>query len=108
MHDNQVQRIRGRPAGIQLRMVSMADTWSEGNMNHKPSQPTAPIDYKERQIVVNSHQQADAAWACQYSIVEFGKPKTESITGHADGSFPSREAAELAAVQKAKALIDLR
>ena len=58
--------------------------------------------------LVNSHQQADAAWACQYSIVESGKPKTESITGHADGSFPSREAAELAAVQKAKALIDLR
>ena len=77
-------------------------------MNDKSSQPAAPIDYKEHQVVVNSHQQADAAWACQNSIVESGKPKTESITGHADGSFPSREAAELAAVQKAKALIDLR
>ena len=76
-------------------------------MNNQSSQPAAPIDYKEHQVVVNSHQQADAAWACQYSIVESGKPKTESITGHTDGSFPSRETAELAAVQKAKALIDL-
>jgi len=77
-------------------------------MNDLSSQPAAPIDYKERQIVVHSHQHADAAWTCQYSIVESGKPTTESVTGQADGSFPSREAAELAAVQKAKALIDLR
>lgn len=77
-------------------------------MNDKSAKLATPIDYKERQIVVNSHQHADATWACQYSIVESGKPRTASITGHADGSFPSREAAELAAVQKAKALIDLR
>lgn len=76
-------------------------------MNDKSSQLAASIDYKERQIVVNSHQEADEAWACQYSIVESGNPKTELIKGHTDGSFPSREAAELAAVQKAKALIDL-
>ncbi|CUS39755.1 hypothetical protein [Candidatus Nitrospira nitrificans] len=77
-------------------------------MNDKSSRPAASIDYREHQIVVNSHQQADAAWVCRYSIVEAGKPKTKSVTGLADGSFPSREAAELAAVQKAKALIDLR
>lgn len=76
-------------------------------MNDKSSQLAAPIDYKERQIVVNSHQEANGAWACQYSIVESGNPKTEPMTGHTDGSFPSREAAELAAVQKAKALVDL-
>jgi len=79
----------------------------ETTMSDKSTQPAAPIEYKECQIVVNSNQQADA-WVCQYSIVESGKPRTESITGHADGSFPSREAAELAAVQTAKALIDLR
>jgi hypothetical protein len=77
-------------------------------MNDKSPEHPAPIDYKGRTIVVNSHEEGDATWACQYSIVESGKPRTESITGHADGSFPSREAAELGAVQKAKALIDLR
>ncbi len=71
-------------------------------MNDKSSQLAAAIDYKERQIVVNSHQQADGAWVCQYSIVESGNPKTEPITGHTDRSFPSREAAELAAVQRPK------
>jgi len=77
-------------------------------MSDKSVQPAAPIDYKECQIVVTSHQQADATWVSQYSIVESGEPRTASITGHSEGSFPSREAAELAAVQKAKALIDLR
>jgi|APDOM4702015248_1054824.scaffolds.fasta_scaffold312373_2 hypothetical protein len=79
----------------------------ETTMSDKSTQPAAPIEYKECQIVVNSNQQADATWVCQYSIVKSGKPRTESNTGHVNGSFPSREAAELAAVQTAKALIDL-
>jgi hypothetical protein len=41
-------------------------------------------------------------------IIEPGEPQTESSERLPDGTFPSREAAELAAVQKAKALIDLR
>lgn len=77
-------------------------------MDETSAQLATPIDYKEYRIMVNSHQHVDATWVCQYSIVETGKPRTASLTGHADGSFPSREAAELAAVQKAKALIDLR
>lgn len=125
MRDNQV-RESSRSAGIRLTMISMADKLrrvaigksrtslsmksakEEGTMNDKSSRPAASIDYKEHEVVVNSHQQADASWVCRYSIVKAGKPKTESMTGQADGSFPSREAAELAAVQKAKALIDLR
>lgn len=75
-------------------------------MNDRASQLASPIDYKNCQIVVKSYQQADA-WVCQYFIVESGKSKTEAMTGHAGESFPSREAAELAAVEKAKALIDL-
>ena len=44
----------------------------------------------------------------KHVIIEPGKPQTKSRERHSDGTFPSREANELAAVQKAKALIDLR
>ena len=44
----------------------------------------------------------------KHVIIEPGKPQTKSRERHSDGTFPSREADELAAVQKAKALIDLR
>lgn len=77
-------------------------------MLDNPAEPATPLDYKGHQIVLLSHQQADGTWICEYFILESGRPQTESSTGHSDGTFPSREAAELAAVQKAKALIDLR
>jgi len=57
---------------------------------------------------INSVLGGAAAPKAAEPIVESGKPRTESNTGHVNGSFPSREAAELAAVQTAKALIDLR
>lgn len=76
-------------------------------MNDNPAESATPLDYKGRQIVLASRQQADSTWVCQYIISEYGKLQAVPSTGHADGSFPSREAAELAAVQKAKALIDL-
>ncbi len=66
-----------------------------------------PFDYKGHQIRLASCQQADNTWVCQYFISDSGSLQEVPNTGHADGSFPSREAAELAAVQKAKALIDL-
>ena len=76
-------------------------------MNDNPAESTTPLDYKRRRIVLASRQQVDSTWVCQYIISEYEKPQEVPSTGHADGSFPSREAAELAAVQKAKALIDL-
>ncbi|WHZ27626.1 MAG: hypothetical protein OJF51_002423 [Nitrospira sp.] len=77
-------------------------------MNDQPAEPTAPLDYKGHQILLTSRQEADGTWVCEYLINELGKPQKEFSKGHPDGSSPSREAAELAAVQKAKALIDLR
>jgi hypothetical protein len=79
-------------------------------MNENSVEPAAPLDYKRHQIVLTSRQQSDKTWVCQYSINEGGEEgKAQSVpsTGQAEGSFPSREAAELDAVQKAKALIDL-
>lgn len=42
------------------------------------------------------------------SVREFGETTLQPSKGYPDGSFPSREAAELAALQKGKVLIDLR
>lgn len=75
-------------------------------MNDKPAETAAPIDYKGRHIELTPHQQPDGTWVCQYAIMESGNPQMASSKGSPDGSFPSREAAELAALQKAKALID--
>lgn len=77
-------------------------------MKDKSAELAAPIDYKGFHIRVNSVQQADATWVCEYFIVDSGESRRESGVGHAGGRFPSREAAELDAVQKAKASIDLR
>ncbi|MGZ8386112.1 MAG: hypothetical protein ACXWWI_09135 [Nitrospira sp.] len=76
-------------------------------MHDNPAESATPLDYKRSQIKLASRQQADNTWVCQYFISESGKPQIGPGTGQADGSFPSREAAELAAVQKAKAWIDL-
>ena len=76
-------------------------------MSENPAGLAAPLDYKGHQIVLASRQQADNTWMCQYFISESGNLQAMPNAGDADGSFPSREAAELAAVQKAKALIDL-
>jgi len=76
-------------------------------MNENPAEPSAPFDYKRHHIALASRQQADHTWVCEYVISEGENPQAVPTTGQADGSFPSREAAELAAVQKAKALIDL-
>ena len=59
--------------------------------------------YKERQIDLTPIQQVDGTWVCRYIIIEPG-PHEESV----QQNFPSREAAELAALQTAKSLIDLR
>jgi hypothetical protein len=77
-------------------------------MKDQPTQLAAPLEYKGHQIVLTSRQETDGTWACEYVTMEPGKPKTTSSKGHPDGTFPSREAAELAAVEKAKVLIDLR
>lgn len=76
-------------------------------MNDNPAELASPIDYKGHHIMLASHQQNDNTWVCQYFVSDAGNPHEVSNTGQADGNFPSREAAELAAVQKAKASIDL-
>ena len=75
-------------------------------MTEKNAEPAAPLDYKEHRIVLTSRQQADGTWTCEYIVSEPGNPSTGCRAGSLAGSFPSREAAELTAVQKAKALID--
>lgn len=77
-------------------------------MSDDETTPAAPVEYKGHQIILMPSQQADETWICRFLIIDFGQPPIDSNKGYPDGSFPSREAAELAALQKAKALIDLR
>ena len=76
-------------------------------MNDNKAGLAAPVYYKKRHIVLTADEQLDGTWVCRYSIIELGPSPLESGTGQAEGTFPSRESAELAAVQKAKAVIDL-
>ncbi|MGC4097865.1 MAG: hypothetical protein QM706_12180 [Nitrospira sp.] len=76
-------------------------------MNENKTDLAAPVYYKERQIVLTPNAQEDGTWVCRYSIIERGESSLKSVKGHVDGTFPSREAAELAAVQQAKSMIDL-
>lgn len=75
-------------------------------MNEEIHSPASPIEYKERQIVLTPEERSDGTWACHYSIIEPGSSLSVSRS-RSQGTFPSREAAELAALQKAKAQIDL-
>ncbi len=77
-------------------------------MNEESAEPAAPVDYKGRQIVLAPEQPADGTWVCKYIITRPKNSQVESNQGYPDGHYPSREAAELAALQKAKAVIDLR
>ncbi|MGC4097332.1 MAG: hypothetical protein QM706_09465 [Nitrospira sp.] len=76
-------------------------------MNNDKTGLAAPVYYKKRHIVLTADERQDGTWGCRYSIIEPGQSPLESGTGQAEGAFPSRESAELAAVQKAKAVIDL-
>lgn len=77
-------------------------------MNENTRSPAAPTEYKSRQIVLAPDQQQDGSWVCQFVILESGPTRLESGKGESEGTFPSREAAELAALEKAKTIIDLR
>ena len=77
-------------------------------MTDQPAQLAAPVEYRGHRIGLTSRQETDGTWVCEYLTMEPGKPKTTASKGRPDGTFPSREAAELAAVQQAKAVIDLR
>ncbi len=68
-----------------------------------PITPPSTHHYKERKINLTPIQQVDGTWVCRYIIIEHG-PHEECV----QQNFPSREAAELAALQTAKSLIDLR
>lgn len=72
-------------------------------MTDQPSEAASTYDYKERQIVLSPIQHEDGTWVCQFVIIESGQN-----TAKVQQTFPSREAAELAALQTAKSLIDLR
>lgn len=76
-------------------------------MHDKYAEPAAPVDYKGCRIVLAPEQPADETWVCKYIITQPENPLAESSQGYPDGNYPSREAAELAALQKAKAVIDL-
>lgn len=76
-------------------------------MNHDKTDLAAPVYYRDREIVLTAEERRDGTWLCRYSIIEHRESSLKSINGQAEGTFPSRESAELAAVQKAKAMIDL-
>lgn len=69
----------------------------------RPSTLPSTHHYKERQIDLTPIQQVDGTWVCRYVIVEYG-PHQECV----QQNFLSRKAAELAALQTVKSLIDLR
>jgi hypothetical protein len=77
-------------------------------MNDNQPSPAQPVDYKGRQINLTSDQREDGTWVCHYSITEERQTQLTSGKGQTEGGFPSREAAELAALEKAKTVIDLR
>jgi hypothetical protein len=73
----------------------------------KPS-PAEPVEYKGRQIVLTADHREDGTWVSHYSIIEDGHTQLKSDQGRSEESFPSREAAELVALENAKTVIDLR
>lgn len=63
-------------------------------------------DYKGHKITLRSGHQDVGKWTCQYVVVKFGHTVMGKRSGHAEGTFGSREDAEAAALAKAKALIN--
>jgi hypothetical protein len=62
--------------------------------------------YKGHKIILKPGQQDDGKWICQFVIVKFGLTDMGSRSGYPDGSFGFRHEAEVAALAKAKAIID--
>lgn len=71
------------------------------------TRPSTPVGYKECQIELTPQERADGTWTCHYTITEKEQRLLAPHQGQPEGAYPSREAAELKALQKAKALIDL-
>ncbi|HRI37591.1 MAG TPA: hypothetical protein PLO50_03440 [Nitrospira sp.] len=71
------------------------------------TRPSTPVGYKECKISLTPQERADGTWTCRYSITKNEQRLLEPHQAQPEGAFPSREAAELEALQKAKALIDL-
>jgi len=92
--------------GLNRTRYFSRDIWCA--MSHDKTDAAGPVSYKGYQIVLIPSQHDDGTWQCQYLIHEVGLAEICPSQGHADGNFPSREAAELAAVQKEEAVIDLR
>jgi len=63
--------------------------------------------FNSHKITLRSCQQDAGNWTCQYVVVKFGNTDMGRRSGYADGFFRSRTDAEVAALAKAKALINL-
>ncbi len=63
--------------------------------------------YKGRKVALHASQQDDGQWICNYGIIE-APTWIAANKGRADGTYPTREAAEAAGLKKAQCIIDSR
>ena len=64
--------------------------------------------YEGRSINLQSDQQADGTWFCEYTIVEFRPTGSFSESGYPAGTFTTRDKAEAAALEVAQGVIAVR
>ena len=66
------------------------------------------LSHNGRSITLRSRLQKDGTWVCGYRILEIGPTRSSSVNKNHKGSFPTRDEAEVAALEAAQAEIDLR
>lgn len=62
--------------------------------------------YKHRTIKLTPKRHSDHTWSCAYRMIDISSTGWRFHTGHAYGSFGSREEAALAALAEAKEIVD--
>ncbi len=72
----------------------------------EPIDPSLTDEYKGRTISLRASITADGAWHCRYLFIQFTPIFSAYISSYPDGSFATRHEAEVAALARAKQLID--
>lgn len=66
------------------------------------------VKHNGRSIQLKSIQRHDGTWGCSYTILEIGATRISSVTRYDNGTFPTREEGEAAALDAAQVEIDSR
>ena len=64
--------------------------------------------YKGRQLETIANQLEDGRWTSQYVIVDYTETVMDGNKGQADGSYATREEAEVSALREGQRVIDSR